>query len=371
LGFEFAAEFESKNLFVPDIGSILLEVAGDEKIDELFEGLDYINIGMTTNNPGIKVNSVEIPLNDAILAWEKPLEKIFPTRVNETRTYKDNYIFDKKPQYKKATSIAKPRVFIPVFPGTNCEYDTVKAFEKAGALTDIMVVRNLTQKDIEESIKAMVEKINDSQMIMIPGGFSGGDEPDGSGKFIATAFRNEYVKEAVMRLLRQRDGLILGICNGFQALIKVGLVPYGEILDIDNDSSTLTFNTLGRHVSCMVNTKIVSNLSPWLWKVNVGDIHTIPVSHGEGRFVANDDVLRQLCENGQIATQYVDLDGNPTYDIRYNPNGSVWAIEGITSPDGRVLGKMGHSERKGTNVAINVPGEKDQKIFESGVEYFK
>jgi phosphoribosylformylglycinamidine synthase len=212
--------------------------------------------------------------------------------------------------------------------------------------------------------------IDNSQIVMIPGGFSGGDEPDGSGKFIATAFRNPYVKEAVMKLLKERDGLMLGICNGFQALIKLGLVPYGEIRDINENDPTLTFNTIGRHVSCMVKTKIVSNKSPWLSKANVGDVHTIAVSHGEGRFTANGDILETLKKNGQVATQYVDLEGNATYDIRFNPNGSIDAIEGITSPDGRVLGKMGHSERIGANVAKNVPGEKDQKIFEAGVEYF-
>jgi len=235
---------------------------------------------------------------------------------------------------------------------------------------DILVIKNLSSHEIEESIELMVKKINNSQIIMLPGGFSGGDEPDGSGKFIATAFRNPYVKEAVMNLLNQRDGLMLGICNGFQALIKLGLVPYGEIRDLTDDSPTLTFNTIGRHVSCMVRTKTVSVKSPWFNNVNVGDIHTIAVSHGEGRFVANEAVLKEMEKNGQIATQYVDLDGDPTYDIRFNPNGSVEAIEGITSPDGRVLGKMGHSERIGTNVIKNVPGEKDQKIFEAGVQYF-
>ncbi len=258
-----------------------------------------------------------------------------------------------------------------MFPGTNCEYDTGRAFEKAGAITDIFVVKNLTSSEIEASIESMVKSIDNSQIIMIPGGFSGGDEPDGSGKFIATAFRNPYMKEAVMRLLKQRDGLILGICNGFQALIKLGLVPYGEIRDIDVESPTLTFNRIGRHISCMSHTVVSSTISPWFNNVNVGDIHTIPVSHGEGRFYASSGVIEELASKGQIATQYVDLEGNPTYDIRYNPNGSIQAIEGITSPDGRVLGKMGHSERIGSKVIVNVPGVKDQKIFEAGVKYFK
>ncbi|NMB96551.1 MAG: hypothetical protein GYA02_08060 [Clostridiaceae bacterium] len=270
----------------------------------------------------------------------------------------------------KGIKIARPRVFIPVFPGTNCEYDTKKAFEKAGAIVDIFVLRNLSSKDIEESIEIMASKINNSQIIVLPGGFSGGDEPAGSGKFIATAFRNPQIKDAVTSLLKERDGLMLGICNGFQALIKLGLVPYGEIRDMNDNSPTLTINTIGRHVSRMVNTKVASNLSPWLSNVKIGDIHTIAVSHGECRFVASREDIELMQKNGQIATQYVDLEGNATYDIRYNPNGSIMAIEGITSPDGRGFGKMGHSERIGPNVAINVPGDKDQKLFEAGVNYF-
>ncbi|MCL5935309.1 MAG: phosphoribosylformylglycinamidine synthase subunit PurQ, partial [Firmicutes bacterium] len=266
---------------------------------------------------------------------------------------------------------AKPRIFIPVFPGTNCEYDTARAFEKAGGVVETLVIRNLSAAEIERSIDALVKGIESSQIIMLPGGFSGGDEPDGSGKFIATAFRNPRVKEAVMKLLKQRDGLMLGICNGFQALIKLGLVPYGEIRDITEDCPTLTHNAIARHVSCMVQTKVVSNLSPWFNNVQVGDVHTIAVSHGEGRFVANEEVIERMITQGQVATQYVDFEGNPTYDIAFNPNGSLHAIEGITSPDGRVLGKMGHSERIGQYVAINVPGEKDQKIFAAGVGYFK
>ena len=266
---------------------------------------------------------------------------------------------------------AKPKVFIPVFPGTNCEVDTARAFEKAGADPQLLIVRNLRPSDIEETIEEMVRLIEQSQMIMLPGGFSGGDEPDGSGKFIATTFRNPRVAEAVNNLLKTRQGLMLGICNGFQALIKLGLVPYGEIVDLKPDDPTLTFNTVGRHISCMAYTRITSVKSPWFSKVQAGDIHAVPISHVEGRFVANDAMLRQLIANGQIATQYVTPDGKVADTITYNPNGSVCAIEGITSPDGRVLGKMGHSERKGTNLYFNTPFEKDQQIFESGVAYFK
>ena len=275
-------------------------------------------------------------------------------------------------KYSKAPTIkvAKPRVFIPVFPGTNCEYDTARAFERAGAQADILVVKNLTASDIEETIEKMEKEIRRSQIIMLPGGFSGGDEPDGSGKFIATTFRNPKIKDAVTDLLQNRDGLMLGICNGFQALIKLGLVPYGEIRDQKENDPTLTFNTIGRHVSQMVYTRVTSVKSPWLSLCNAGDIHTVAVSHGEGRFVADSDTVKTLIANGQIATQYVDADGAVAADMPYNPNGSVLAIEGITSPDGRVFGKMGHSERRNKDCYVNVPGNKDQKIFESGVKYY-
>ena len=266
---------------------------------------------------------------------------------------------------------AKPKVFIPVFPGTNCEVDTARAFAKAGADPQLLIVKNLTPKDIEETITQMEKMIKESQIIMFPGGFSGGDEPDGSGKFIATTFRNPVIAQAVTDLLEKRDGLMLGICNGFQALIKLGLVPYGKITDITEDSPTLTFNTVGRHISHMAYTRVTSVKSPWLSQVNAGDVFAVPISHGEGRFVANDAMLQKLIEGGQVATQYVDLNGKPSDDIAFNVNGSVCAIEGITSPDGRIFGKMGHSERKGDNLYANVPFEKDQKIFESGVAYFK
>ena len=307
--------------------------------------------------------------------WLKPLAEVFPI---EPVQHVDNKMMDlpqkstinERKIKRTAKGIVKPKVLIPIFPGTNCEYDMAKAFEDAGAKTEIMVFRNLTPADIKESIEKLTKEIGDSQILALPGGFSSGEEPFGTGKFIAAIFRNPYVTDATMRLLQQRDGLILGISNGFQALVKLGLVPYGEIRELKSDSPTLTSNTLGRHVSCMVNTIVESNLSPWFNKVKVGDIHTIPVSHGEGRFVASDDELNRLMKSGQIATRYIDLEGNPTMDIKYNPNGSLAAVEGITSPDGRVLGKMGHSERVDCGTLINIPGNKDQKIFESGVEYF-
>lgn len=369
-GFSFNKNIKPELLFSPDYGSILLEIDKNENINDMFKGLEYKNLGVTCEKSIIEVNDTVIPLENAINKWTSSLEKVFPATTREKSENPKNFVYNEKSPERKATQIVRPKVFMPVFPGTNCEYDTKRSFEKAGADVDILVVRNLTQKDITHSINKMVEKIEESQIIMIPGGFSGGDEPDGSGKFIATAFRNAYIEEAVMNLLIKKDGLILGICNGFQALIKLGLVPYGKICDIQSESPTLTFNTIGRHVSCMVRTKVVSNLSPWLWNVETGDIHTIPVSHGEGRFAAGNSAINELVKNGQIATQYVDLEGNPTYDIRYNPNGSISAVEGITSPDGRVFGKMGHNERTGNNIARNIPGNKDQKIFEAGVRYF-
>ena len=268
-------------------------------------------------------------------------------------------------------TIAKPRVFIPVFPGNNCEYDSARAFEDAGAVADTFVVRNLTAQAIEESVEQMVKYINNSQIIMIPGGFSAGDEPDGSGKFIATMFRNPRIKEAVSDLLENRDGLMLGVCNGFQALIKLGLVPYGEIRDLTADSPTLTFNNIGRHISQIVTTRVVSNKSPWLSCCQPGDEHAIAVSHGEGRFYAPEAVIKELFANGQVATQYVNEQGQPTMNMPYNPNGSLYAIEGITSPDGRVLGKMGHTERFADGLYRNIYGNKDQMLFKSGVNYFK
>jgi phosphoribosylformylglycinamidine synthase len=377
LGFRFEGKVALEELFTPAYGSIVIELHENHPVDEMLDGLKYKVLGHTQEQQSIIINETVIDLDVALEKWEEPLESIFATKTQEQVGKPRQYHYEHKSFAKPFASIAKsassfgkPKVFMPVFPGTNCEYDTAKAFEKAGAVVDTLVFRNLTAQEIEDSIEMMVQKINQSQIIMLPGGFSGGDEPDGSGKFIATVFRNLKVKDAVMNLLKNRDGLMLGICNGFQALIKLGLVPYGEIRDIDETCPTLTFNTLGRHVSCTVQTKIVSNLSPWFNNVQIGDIHTIAVSHGEGRFIADDDILNTMAQNGQIATQYVDLQGNPTYDIRFNPNGSIDAIEGITSPDGRILGKMGHSERIGSNVLKNIPGEKDQKIFEAGVHNF-
>jgi phosphoribosylformylglycinamidine synthase len=303
-------------------------------------------------------------------SWMEPLSSIYPVKTDVSGSIK-HYSYTGGNIVKSSLSIAKPKVFIPAFPGTNCEFDTKRAFERAGAEAEIFVFRNLNAQDIKESIEQMNKIIRSSQIIAFPGGFSAGDEPEGSGKFIAAVFKNEILKDAVMDLLNNRDGLIIGICNGFQALIKLGLVPFGEIVDMKDDYPTLTYNKIARHISTFAKTKIVSNLSPWLNGCSVGDTHYMPLSHGEGRFVATDEWIRKLKENGQIATQYVDEDNNPTYDGLYNPNGSFDAIEGITSPDGRVFGKMGHSERRDRDTYLNIPGNKDQMIFESGVKYFK
>lgn len=373
-GNDIGAVINEEDLFNYNYGSFVLELACDKaEAEKLFAGYNFAVIGNTTSEKSIVANGVTIDLDEALNIWIKPLEKIFPTKYLEEVKKADIEIkpFNVVEKKFSGKGIAAPRVLIPVFPGNNCEYDTKRAFEKAGAVADTLVVTNLKTQWLEESIDKMVDMIHNSQIIMIPGGFSAGDEPEGSGKFIAAVFRNPKVKEAVMDLLKNRDGLMLGICNGFQALIKLGLVPFGEIRDMEENSPTLTFNTIGRHISCLADTKIVSNNSPWLWNSNVGDIHKVAFSHGEGRFMADEAVIKALAENNQIATQYVDPNGNPTFDIRYNPNGSLYAIEGITSPDGRVLGKMGHSERMGNGVFKNVPGEKDQKIFLSGVQYFK
>ncbi|MDD4496481.1 MAG: phosphoribosylformylglycinamidine synthase subunit PurQ, partial [Eubacteriales bacterium] len=339
-------------------------------------------LGVTAPERYIEADDVKIALEDALKAWTEPFQDVFPElprhelerQITVNRLFSGNEsgsMCGKMPEVgKSSVTIAKPRIFIPVFPGTNCEYDSEKEFTDAGGIVDIMVVRNMTANDIEYSISTIVEKIKKSQIIMLPGGFSAGDEPDGSGKFIAAVFRNAYIAEAIMELLKSRDGLMLGICNGFQALIKLGLLPYGEIKELAEDSPTLTFNTIGRHVSCMAHTKVISKISPWLSNTQPGEIYTIPVSHGEGRFVAGIKDIEKMAANCQIATQYVDLDGNPTYDPRYNINGSVEAIEGITSPDGRIFGKMAHSERISENTARNVPGIKNQYIFKAGVQYF-
>ncbi|WP_297961016.1 phosphoribosylformylglycinamidine synthase [uncultured Ruminococcus sp.] len=363
IGFEFTSQPSADMLFKPYYGAFIIELIGDAKSGENV-------LGKTIKDYKILCRDYTLSLDNLQRIWEGKLEPVFPCRIKTTDTTPQTYSSPNRIQLAASTKIAKPRVLIPVFPGTNCEYDTARAFEKAGAKPEVVVIRNLSAGDIEESVSYFERAVRRSEIIMIPGGFSGGDEPEGSGKFITAFFRNPKIKDAVHDLLRNRDGLMLGICNGFQALIKLGLVPYGEIIDMADDAPTLTFNTINRHQSMMVNTRIASNKSPWLYGCEVGDIHTVPISHGEGRFVAPASLIQQLAKNGQIATQYVDLDGNPTMDIRYNPNTSIEAIEGITSPDGRVFGKMGHSERKGSYICKNVQGEKDQKIFESGVKYF-
>lgn len=339
-------------------------------IVEAVDELGFPLIGETIAEPFIYLGMEKISLDDIKRALIEPPEKIFPTRTKTSATAIPDEIFDAPRPTTAAVKIARPKIFIPIFPGTNCEYDSAKVWRAAGGEPDVFVVRNLTPSAVAESIDVMAKKIRAAQIIMLPGGFSGGDEPDGSGKFIAATFRNPRLAEEVMKLLRERDGLILGICNGFQALIKLGLLPYGEIRELEDDSPTLTHNNLGRHVSCYVRTRITSNLSPWLAKTSVGDVHAIPVSHGEGRFVASDAWLKKLSAAGQIATQYVDFTGKPTNELPFNPNGSAWAVEGITDASGKIFGKMGHSERIGTHVAKNIAGNKNQLLFEAGVEYF-
>lgn len=365
-----------EELFGLNYGSVIVEVAADEDLNKAFEGCNYKVIGETIEKPVIISEEYDFTFNidDLISIYEKKLSTVFKIETEKSQeSVPEIKVEEKKIILPSSPSIktAKPRVIIPVFPGTNCEYDCNRAFTKAGAETTELVFKNYSKSALLESIEALEKQIRESQIIMIPGGFSAGDEPDGSGKFIATIFRNERIKDAVNDLLKNRDGLVLGICNGFQALIKLGLVPYGEIVDIEEDMATLTYNNINRHMSSIIRTKITSNKSPWFSEVNVGDIHNVAISHGEGRFIANEELLRQLITNDQIATQYVDLEGNVSLDMPFNPNGSVLGIEGITSPDGRVLGKMGHSERIGEDLYVNVPGNFDQKIFESGVKYFR
>ena len=364
------------DILAPLYGSVILEIPACENARELMSGAVFEIIGKTTADSRLTINGETEELAEITACWQKPLEGIFPVRTADFRDSRDTTkvkreIFIERNGAGPAIKTARPKVIIPAFPGTNCEVDSARAFERAGAEAEIQIIRNLTTVELEASIYELESKIRQSQMIMIPGGFSGGDEPDGSAKFITAVFRNPAIADAVTELLEKRDGLMLGICNGFQALIKLGLVPYGKITEATEHSPTLTYNRIGRHASCLVRTGIASVKSPWLAGTNIGDIYTIPVSHGEGRFIAEPDVLESLRANGQIATQYVDYDGEPSMDIEFNPNGSVLAIEGITSPDGRVFGKMGHSERIGKNVYKNVAGEKDMKIFESGVKYFR
>ena len=386
-GVKIDAQVAKEDLFVADFGSIVAEVPADKVAELTIAG---VVVGEVEDDAVLSYGDVKVTMEEALTAWKGTLEKVFKTvsgaekndgpapesieaqQAADGGTIDENGCYHAGSVYVCKHKVAKPRVFIPVFPGTNCEYDSTKAFERAGAEVDVKVFKNLTAEDIRDSVNIFAKAIDQAQIIMFPGGFSAGDEPDGSAKFFATAFQNAKMKEAVTRLLEERDGLALGICNGFQALIKLGLVPYGKITGQTPDSPTLTYNTIGRHISKMVYTKVVTNKSPWLAQAELGATYCSPASHGEGRFVASEEWIKKLYENGQIATRYVDADGNVQLnDEEWNVNGSYYAIEGITSPDGRVLGKMAHAERRGDSVAINIFGEQDMKIFESGVAYFK
>ncbi len=371
LGVEVCGKREKEYYFAPAYGEIVAEIAEADlaKLDE--KEVAYDRFGKVLEEQAFVCGDEKVSMEEALEAWTGTLEKVFPTRSGVEDKKIETSLYDTKDIYICKHKVARPKVFIPVFPGTNCEYDTMKAFEQAGADTESIVFKNMTEQDITDSVDAFEKAIRQSQILMFSGGFSAGDEPDGSAKFITSVFRNEKIKEAVHELLNERDGLALGICNGFQALVKLGLVPYGEIKTQTEDSPTLTTNSIGRHISKSVYTKVVTNKSPWLQEAKLGGVYAIPASHGEGRFVASQEWLKKLAENGQIATQYVDIDGNPTMDEDFNPNGSYMAIEGITSPDGRVLGKMAHSERRGEGVAMNIYGDQDQKIFLSGVKYFQ
>ena len=386
-GVKIDAQVAKEDLFAADFGSIVAEVPADKVAELTIAG---VVVGEVEDDAVLSYGDVKVTMEEALTAWKGTLEKVFKTvsgaekndgpapesieaqQAADGGTIDENGCYHARSIYVCKHKVAKPRVFIPVFPGTNCEYDSTKAFERAGAEVDVKVFKNLTAEDIRDSVNIFAKAIDQAQIIMFPGGFSAGDEPDGSAKFFATAFQNAKMKEAVTRLLEERDGLALGICNGFQALIKLGLVPYGKITGQTPDSPTLTYNTIGRHISKMVYTKVVTNKSPWLAQAELGATYCSPASHGEGRFVASEEWIKKLYENGQIATRYVDADGNVQLnDEEWNVNGSYYAIEGITSPDGRVLGKMAHAERRGDSVAINIFGEQDMKIFESGVAYFK
>ena len=363
IGFEFDAGVSSDDIFGYNYGAMILETVGD-----VAEG---ILLGTTTEEKAIKYGNKSVSLDKLLGIYENKLEPVYPCNIEQNGGKIENFSFTAITRPSPAIKVAKPKVLIPVFPGTNCEYDSAKAVERAGAEAEIIVIRNLTASGIAESADYFAKRLSESQIVFIPGGFSGGDEPDGSGKFITAFFRNAAIKEEVTKLLEQRDGLMCGICNGFQALIKLGLVPYGKIVDTDESCPTLTFNTIGRHQSRIVRTRIASNKSPWLSSTKVGEVYSVPISHGEGRFLASEELIRKLSDNGQIATQYCDLDGNATSDVHFNPNNSAFAIEGITSPDGRVFGKMGHSERIDTGLYKNVEGNYDIGMFRNAVEYFK
>ncbi len=370
MGVKIEHNIDERDLFAPAFGDLIAEVPA-EKVGEL--SITYTVIGEVTSDAALSYKDMSIAIKDAEAAWKEPLSQVFPTNSGASGQEEkiDKELYQTKDVHICTHKIAQPTVFIPVFPGTNCEYDSAKAFERAGAKTIIKVFKNMNAADIIDSVHVFEQAIDQSQIIMFPGGFSAGDEPDGSAKFFATAFQNAKMKEAVERLLNERDGLVLGICNGFQTLVKLGLVPGGAITGQNEDSPTLTYNTIGRHISKMVYTKVVTNKSPWLQKAELGGVYTNPASHGEGRFVASGEWIDKLFANGQVATQYCDPQGNISMDEEWNVNGSYCAIEGITSPDGRVLGKMAHSERRARSVAVNIYGEQDLKIFESGVDYFK
>ena len=365
IGFEATADVKGADWYLPFYGFIVAELSEDVKVRNSFK------LGVTTAEPTIKLNGECETVADLLAINEGTLEGVYPTAAPATTNNLTPFCYKADTVAAPAVKVARPKALIPVFPGTNCEFDSARALEAAGAEADIVVIRNLTADDVSRSVETVAAKLAESQMVFIPGGFSGGDEPDGSAKFITAFFRNPAIKAEVTKLLDDRDGLMLGICNGFQALIKLGLVPFGKIIDTDETCPTLTYNIIGRHQSKLVRTRVCTNKSPWLAGTQVGDIYTVPISHGEGRFLCSDELVRKLAENGQIATQYVDLAGNPSMDTAFNPNGSVCAIEGITSPDGRVLGKMGHSERIGKNLYRNVIGEYDMKLFASAVKYFK
>jgi len=362
-GFNYNTNLSVDEIFGYNYGSFVLEVIED--VDGVTE------IGVVTDDAAIVYGNATIKLDDILGIYEDKLESVYSCNIADTKAPVCNFNYKTESRVAPAIKVAKPKVLIPAFPGTNCEYDSAKAVRDAGAEPEIVVIKNLTAADIQDSVETFATKLKDAQMIFIPGGFSGGDEPDGSGKFITAFFRNAAIKEGVTDLLDNRDGLMCGICNGFQALIKLGLVPYGKIIDTDENCPTLTFNTIARHQSRIVRTRVASNKSPWLALTEVGDVYNVPISHGEGRFIADEALIRKLAENGQIATQYVNLDGNATTDVHFNPNDSMYAIEGITSPDGRVFGKMGHSERIGKGLYANVPGNYDIRMFEAAVKYFK
>ena len=361
-GFAFDSDITDGTVFGYSYGSFILELK-----DGYSAG---VPLGRVTDDGFVSRGSDRVSVADLLRDYESRLEPVFPCNIGHDGRKPEKFTYTGGVKTAPKVGCAKPHVIIPVFPGTNCEYDSAKAFADAGAEPEIFVINNLTAHGISESVSAFAERVRRSQAVFIPGGFSGGDEPDGSGKFITAFFRNPEITDAVTDLLDVRLGLMAGICNGFQALIKLGLVPFGKIVDTDENCPTLTFNTIGRHQSRIVRTRVASNLSPWLSEVSTGDVISVPISHGEGRFIAPENVIRQLADAGQIATQYVDLSGEPTYDIRFNPNGSYEAVEGITSPDGRVFGKMGHSERTGAGLYRNVPGNYDIGMFRGAVKYF-